>query len=86
MIVKVPGVKKININGGYIRLDALLKFASLAASGGEAKYLIQNGDIFVGGEPCTMRGRKIRHGDIVRYGENTLLVREAGKQHAAGEA
>jgi len=86
MTVKVPGVKKIYITGGYIRLDALLKFASMAATGGEAKYLIQNGDVFVGGEPCKMRGKKIRQGDIVRYGENTLLVKETGQQDAAGKA
>jgi len=86
MTVKITGVKNIYISGEYIRLDALLKFAALAATGGEAKYLIQNGDIFVGGEPCIMRGKKIRHGDIVRYGENTLLVKEKRLQKATGKA
>ena len=74
MKVKLCGVKKIQITGEYIRLDALLKFASIASTGGEAKILIQNGDIFVGGKPCTMRGKKVRPGDVVRYGGGTLLI------------
>ena len=75
MKVKIDGVKYISISGEYIKLDALLKFASIASTGGEAKILIQNGDVFVGGEPCTQRGRKIKPGDVVRYGRDTLIVK-----------
>ena len=69
------GVRRIPISGEFIRLDALLKFASIASTGGEAKILIQNGEVFVGKQPCTQRGKKIRHGDIVRYGSETLIVK-----------
>ena len=69
------GVKRIPITGEYIRLDALLKFASITSTGGESKILIQNGEVFVGNEPCTLRGKKIRHGDIVRFGSETLIVK-----------
>ena len=72
--VKVRGVRRINISGEFIRLDALLKFASVASTGGEAKILIQNGDVFVNGERCTMRGKKIRPGDMIRYEKNILLI------------
>jgi len=74
MRVKLAGVKQIPITGEYIRLDALLKFASVVSTGGEAKIMIQNGEVFVGGEPCTLRGKKIRPGGAVRYGGITLLV------------
>jgi len=72
--VKVQGVKRIRITGEFIRLDALLKYAAIASTGGEAKMMIQSGDVFVGGEPCLMRGKKIPPGSLVRYGADTLLI------------
>ena len=58
--------EEIKISTEFIKLDALLKFASLVGSGGEAKMLIQDGKVLVNGEVCTMRGKKIRSGDIVK--------------------
>lgn len=58
--------EEIRISTEFIKLDALLKFASLVGSGGEAKMLIQDGHVLVNGEVCTMRGKKIRSGDIVK--------------------
>lgn len=55
----------IKITTEFIKLDALLKFASLVGSGGKAKMLIQNGEVLVNGEICTMRGKKIRPGDVI---------------------
>ena len=69
--VKLSGVRRIKIRGDFIKLDALLKFASVAYTGGEAKIMIQNGDVFVGGEPCTARGRKIRPGEVVKCGSGS---------------
>ena len=74
MKTKLHGVRCIKISGEYIRLDTLLKLASVASTGGEAKVLIQCGMVFVGGEMCTMRGKKIRPGDVVRHGKESLLV------------
>jgi len=76
MKIKLRGVRQIPIKGKFIRLDALIKFASIASTGGEAKALIQSGEVFVCGEPCEQRGKKIRSGDVVRYGSETLLVRQ----------
>ena len=58
----------------FIRLDSLLKLSSLAATGGEAKILIQNGEVTVNGEVCTMRGKKIRGGDTVALHGKTVTV------------
>ena len=57
--------EQIKITTEFIKLDALLKFASLVGSCGEAKMLIQDGQVLVNGEVCTMRGKKIRPGDRV---------------------
>ena len=58
-------MSEIKITTEFIKLDELLKFAGLADTGGEAKILIQQGQVLVNGEVCTMRGKKIRTGDCV---------------------
>lgn len=67
--------QSIKITTEFIKLDALLKFASMVNSGGEAKMLIQDGQILVNGEVCTMRGKKIRSGDKVTYGDKEVVIK-----------
>ena len=66
--------QRIQIQTEFIRLDALLKFANLAQSGGEAKIRIREGAVIVNGVPCTMRGRKCRPGDQIEMEDVTLIV------------
>ena len=61
------GMEKIAITTDFIKLDAFLKFAGLAGTGGEAKMLINDGLVGVNGETCTMRGKKLRPGDRVDF-------------------
>ncbi len=65
---------RISITTEFIKLDALLKFSGLAETGGEAKILIQNGEVLVNGEVCTMRGKKIRSGDKVSVFDDEVTV------------
>ena len=65
----------ITIQTPFIRLDALLKYADVVSSGGEAKILIQNGAVSVNGAVCTMRGKKCLPGDEIAVGDVTLAVR-----------
>ncbi|MBK1616272.1 RNA-binding protein [Rubrivivax gelatinosus] len=58
----------------YITLDALLKAAGWASSGGEAKTAIAEGRALVNGEPETRRGRKLRAGDRVEYEGRALNI------------
>jgi len=74
MTVKIRGASLIPIKGDFIRLDALLKYASIVSTGGEAKMIIQSGGVFVGGLVCTQRGKKIRPHDIVRVGEKVMVI------------
>lgn len=64
----------IQITTEFIRLDALLKFAALVGTGGEAKYVIAESLVKVNGEACTMRGKKLREGDIVEFAGETVKV------------
>ncbi len=58
----------------FIRLDALLKLAGVADTGGQAKWMIQDGTVSVDGEICIQRGKKIRPGDTVTVGDQTITV------------
>ena len=49
----------------FIRLDDLLKLNGCVETGGQAKILIQSGGVLVDGEVCTMRGKKLRGGEVV---------------------
>lgn len=64
----------IEINDEFIRLDNLIKFAGIAHTGGQAKFMIQNGEILVNGEVCTMRGKKMRNGDTAEYNGKLVEV------------
>jgi len=52
--------EKINLREGeeYIKLGDLLKLTGEFETGGQAKIAIQNGEVTVNGEVCTMRGKK----------------------------
>lgn len=67
-------VETIKIEEEFIRLDNLLKFSGIASTGGQAKILIQNGEIKVNDEICTMRGKKMRVGDKAQYRQRVIEV------------
>ena len=64
----------LEITTEFIKLQDLLKLVNLVGTGGEAKIVIQNGDVSVNGEVCTMRGKKIRPGDTVAFDGKELTV------------
>ena len=64
----------IHITTVFIKLEGLLKFAGVVETGGEAKLAIQQGDVCVNCEVCTMRGKKIRPGDVVTLPDIKLSV------------
>ena len=63
--VRVKEPEKVEITTEYIKLDSFLKFMAIAETGGEGKQIIQDGEVRVNGEVCTVRGKKLRDGDIV---------------------
>ena len=56
-------------------LGQALKAANVAGTGGEAKGLIQAGEVRVNGEVETRRGRRLEEGDVVEVGDERLEVR-----------
>lgn len=67
--VKVAEKKQqdFKLKGEYIRLDDLLKNVGVVNTGGHAKIIIQDGEVKVNGEICTMRGKKLRSGDTAEF-------------------
>ncbi len=59
--------KDFILKGDYIRLDDLLKNVGVVNTGGHAKIIIQDGEVKVNNDVCTMRGKKLRQGDCVEY-------------------
>ncbi|MBO5317120.1 MAG: RNA-binding S4 domain-containing protein [Oscillospiraceae bacterium] len=77
--MKVTVKKKENtvpvvIGTEFIKLEAAMKFANATESGGMAKAAIQEGEVTVNGEVCTMRGKKLYPGDRFTYENITYLV------------
>ena len=58
----------------FIKLEAAMKFCNAAESGGMAKAVIQNGEVKVNGEVCTMRGKKLYAGDRFTFQGMTYLI------------
>ena len=58
----------------FIKLQDAMKFASLVATGGEAKQLILEEAVSVNGEVCTMRGKKLYPGDVFRFDGQEYLI------------
>jgi ribosome-associated protein len=57
--------RDVPISGDMIRLGQLLKHAGLVGSGGDARALLETGEVTVNGEPETRRGRQLHRGDVV---------------------
>ena len=61
-----------------VELYKILKFESMASSGGVAKLAIESGDVYVNGEVETRKRRKMLAGDVIEFnGEKIHLVVEA---------
>ena len=66
----------VPIETEFIKLQDAMKYANVVYSGGEAKVLIQEGQVQVNGETCTMRGRKLRPGDTFSFNGVVYAITE----------
>ena len=68
---------EVSIVTEFIKLDSLLKLAGMVYTGGEAKEVVQAGQVKYNGETCTQRGKKVYPGDSVEYAGQTIKVAKA---------
>lgn len=64
----------VKVNTEIIKLDAFLKWCGAVVMGSEAKTVVQNGEVKLNGEVITMRGKKLKKGDIVEYNSETYKL------------
>ena len=57
-----------------IRLDQFIKLCGLVGTGGQAKLIIQAGEVLVNGEIETRRRRQLRVGDVVEWAGEVFEV------------
>lgn len=62
-------------SGKCITLGEILKLHGLAVTGGQAKWMIQNGQASVNGEVCRVRGKKLASGDLVEINGSVIRVK-----------
>ena len=73
--------EKIRIETEYIKLDSFLKFCGATQTGGEAKLMIESGEVSVNGETVLQRGRKLRPGDVVDVSKRLYQVSGGSDVH-----
>ena len=71
---KEPEAERVVIYTEFIKLQDALKYANAVESGGFAKTVIQEGEVKVNGEVCTMRGKKLYPGDRFSFNGQHYLV------------
>ncbi len=72
--MEMPLPRTVRITEEPVELYKILKFEGLAASGGEAKHLIQEGNVLVNHRIETQKRKKIFHGDVIEVlGEKRVV-------------
>ena len=64
----------IKLRDDYIKLGQALKAANLVENGVEAKFVIQDGLVYVNGKQELQRGKKLVNGDVVEFEGNTIKI------------
>lgn len=60
-----------------LKLDQFLKLSQITDTGGQAKLLIQSGEVWVNGAVETRRGRKLQVGDQIQVADQVWTVTAA---------
>ena len=65
---------EFKLEGEFIELIKLLKAARLVGTGGEAKIRIMEGEVLVNGQIETRKRKKLRIGDVIDFGGETITI------------
>lgn len=67
-------MREIEISEEPIELYKILKLENIVDSGGEAKYVISEGQVIVNGKVETRKRKKIFSGDVVEFGKKKIRI------------
>ncbi len=71
-------MRTVSISTPEIELESFLKLSGVTSTGGQAKQLVQAGEVRVNGVREPRRGRKLHAGDVVAVGAVRLRVEVSG--------
>lgn len=71
-------MREVQIRDDSIRLGQFLKLAGLIDAGSDAKAVLEQGLVTVGGRPEARRGRQLTPGDVVDLAGEKARVTRAG--------
>ena len=74
VVKKKETAERVSIQTEFIKLESAMKLANIIPTGGTAKLEIQDGNVLVNGEVCTMRGKKLYPGDKFTFDGVTYLI------------
>ncbi|MDO5502867.1 MAG: RNA-binding S4 domain-containing protein [Actinomycetia bacterium] len=69
-----PAPVSVEIRDDMIRLGQFLKLTGIVEDGGQAREAIERGEVLVGGEVETRRGRQLHNGDVVELAQQRFVV------------
>jgi ribosome-associated protein len=67
-------MREVEITKEPVELYKILKFEGLVSSGGEAKTVINDGQVLVNGVPETRKRKKIVSGDVIEFNSMKFKV------------
>ena len=70
-------MRLVKISKEPVELYKILKFEGMAASGGEAKAVIAEGEVIVNGKVETRKRKKIVSGDIIEFGQEEIRIQSS---------
>ena len=65
--IKSTPTKQVKIDTDFIKLDAFLKLCGAVMTGGHAKAVVLDGEVYVNNEVCLQRGKKLHKGDKIKF-------------------
>ena len=68
-------MREVEINKEPVELYKILKFEGLVSSGGQAKLMIADGQVFLNGKTETSKRKKIVSGDVIKFGDEEIKVK-----------
>lgn len=68
-------MQEFNLTSEYIELVKLLKLLRIAESGGHAKILVEEGEVFLNGKPEFRKRAKLRPGDVIEVLGNKIEIK-----------
>ena len=74
VVKKKDSAIPVTIGTEFIKLESAMKLMNIVPSGGSAKVEIQDGNVLVGNEVCTMRGKKLYPGDRFTFDGQEYLI------------